>query len=189
MGEPQLEMRYSYADYLTWDDNKRWELIDGIPYAMSPAPKRRHQKIGMHLSVKLFNFLKGKSCEVYSAPFDVVLSDITLSKNIDTVVQPDISVICDESKLTELGCKGAPDLIIEILSESTAKKDATIKKDLYEKHGVKEYWLVDTWTESVRIYLLKNNKYGFPKVYEAEMDIPVSSLKGLTINVKDIFEI
>ncbi len=189
MGEPKLEQKFTYADYLTWaNDDERWELIDGIPYNMSPAPKRKHQGVEGNLFAMLYNSSKGKPCKVYVAPFDVVLTDKdTQNKNIDTVVQPDISVICDKDKLTDAGCKGSPDFIIEILSEATAKKDATIKKDLYEKNGVKEYWLVDTWTESIRVYLLENKKYSLAKCYEGKMDIEVQSLKGLKMNLKNVF--
>jgi len=189
MGELKLEERYSYADYLTWSDDERWELIDGTPYNMSPAPKRMHQETELYLARKIGDFLEGKPCKVYIAPFDVVLSEKdTNNELIDTVVQPDISVICDTSKLNDAGCKGAPDFIIEILSQSTALKDATTKKDLYEKSGVKEYWLVDTGTKSIRVYLLKNGKYGFATCYERDMEIKVNSLKGLTIKLEDAFE-
>ncbi len=189
MGELKLEERYSYADYLTWSDGERWELIDGIPYNMSPAPKRMHQKAETLLIRKIGNFLEGKTCELYPAPFDVVLSEKdTNNELIDTVVQPDISVICDTSKLDDAGCKGAPDFIIEILSQSTALKDATTKKDLYEKSGVKEYWMVDIWTKCINVYILKKGKYGFAKSYEKNMKIKVNTLKGLTIKLEEVFE-
>ena len=189
MGELKLEERYSYADYLTWSDGERWELIDGIPYNMSPAPKRMHQDVEGNIYVILRNFLKKKPCKVYIAPFDVVLSEKdTNNELIDTVVQPDISVICDTSKLDDAGCKGAPDFIIEILSQSTALKDATTKKDLYEKSGVKEYWMVDIWTKCINVYILKKGKYGFAKSYEKNMKIKVNTLKGLTIKLEEVFE-
>ncbi len=191
MGEPKLEERYTYADYLNWDDG-RWELINGKVYNMSPAPRRVHQDVEMNLARKIGNYLEGKPCKVYIAPFDVVLADEKYKDKenifIDTVVQPDISVICDESKLNDAGCKGAPDFIIEILSQSTAEKDATVKKDLYEKNGVKEYWLVDTWTKFIRVYLLKDGKYDLAKCYERDMEIEVETLKGLKIKVNDIFD-
>ncbi len=191
MGEPKLEEKYSYADYLNWDEG-RWELINGKVYNMSPAPRRMHQDVCGMLYRKISDYLDGKPCKVYIAPFDVVLADEKYKDKenilIDTVVQPDISVICDESKLDDAGCKGAPDFIIEILSQSTAEKDATVKKKLYEKNGVKEYWLVDTWTKFIHVYLLKNGQYGFAKCYELDMELEVTTLKGLTIKVNDIFD-
>lgn len=191
MGEPKLEEKYSYADYLNWDEG-RWELINGKVYNMSPAPRRMHQDVCGMLYRKISDYLDGKPCKVYIAPFDVVLADEKYKDKenilIDTVVQPDISVICDESKLDDAGCKGAPDFIIEILSESTALKDSTTKKDLYEKSGVKEYWLVDTWTKCINVYILKKGKYGFAKSYEKNMKIKVNSLKGLTIKLEEVFE-
>ncbi len=188
MGEPKLEEKYSYADYLTWSDDERWELIDGTPYNMSPAPKWQHQDVSTFLISKIWNFLDKKPCKVFSAPFDVVFTEEKNNEEIDTVVQPDISVICDKSKLIGTGCKGAPNFIIEILSESTALKDTRTKKALYEQNGVKEYWIVDTYTKSIQVYILENNKYDFGKLYEEDMDIESKSLKGFKINLKDIFE-
>ena len=136
--------RFSYADYCKWTDDERWELIDGVEYDMSPAPSRIHQKLSGELFVRIYNVLKDRQCEVYAAPFDVRLPDYAEAsdKEIFTVVQPDIVVVCDASKLDERGCMGAPDLVIEILSPYTAAKDMKIKRDLYEQHGVREYWLV-----------------------------------------------
>ncbi len=185
----KLDDKFTYADYLKWPENERWELIDGIAYDMTPAPSRRHQDVEMKLLGEIYSYLKGKSCKVYPAPFDVRLPEENEDDEfVGTVLQPDISVICDKNKLDEAGCKGAPDFIIEILSASTVKKDLTIKKDLYEKHGVKEYWIVDGWTNSIRVYLLKNNKYATANFYEADMSIKVNTVEGLTIHLKDIFD-
>ncbi len=126
---------FSYADYLSWTDEKeRWELIDGQAFDMSLSPSRVHQDILRNLSIKLGNFLKGKECKMYFAPFDVRLPDFQddTDELTYTVVQPDISVICDLKKPDEKGCVGAPDLIIEILSPSTVGKDVKIKLSLYE---------------------------------------------------------
>ncbi|MHB8057961.1 MAG: Uma2 family endonuclease [Desulfuromonadaceae bacterium] len=141
--KPKDNQRYYYSDYLTWNDGERWELIDGVAYSMSPAPGRRHQEISGELFRQLANYLKGKQCKVYDAPFDVRLSDqVDASDNyIETVVQPDILVVCDRTKLDEKGCNGAPDLIIEITSPSTAKHDLGTKFDLYQKHAIQEYWI------------------------------------------------
>ena len=138
------DQKWSYADYLTWNDGQRWELIEGVAYCMSPAPGVRHQKISAELLRQFANYLKGKSCQVFSAPFDVRLSErSTASDNyVDTVVQPDLLVICDKTKLDDRGCNGAPDLVIEILSPSTAAIDFKIKFDLYQRFGVLEYWII-----------------------------------------------
>ncbi len=135
--------KFTYRDYLHWPDDERWELIDGVAYNMSPAPNRIHQKISGELHRQIANYLIGKQCEVYAAPFDVRLP-ATGEKNdeITTVVQPDITIVCDKSKLDKKGCKGSPDLVIEILSPYTAKKDMKEKHFLYEKFAVKEYWIV-----------------------------------------------
>lgn len=132
---------FFYSDYLQWDEG-RWELIDGVIYDMTPAPSRLHQRISMDLAAKIHGQLVKGPCEVYTAPFDVRLlpagTDVSDDK-IDTLVQPDIVIVCDQAKLDDRGCLGAPDLIIEIMSPATAAKDLKIKRDLHERHGVKEY--------------------------------------------------
>ena len=125
--EAATKETYTYGDYLSWPDEERWELIDGIPHSMSPAPSRVHQEISMELARQIANHLIGKNCRVYAAPFDVRLpKGGEKDEQIETVVQPDLVVVCDESKLDERGCKGPPDLIIEILSPHTAAKDMKI---------------------------------------------------------------
>ncbi|GHU61219.1 hypothetical protein AGMMS49983_00550 [Clostridia bacterium] len=150
------EEYFTYADYLTWSDDVRYELVEGAPYMMSPGPNRIHQKISGLLLRQLGNYLEGKSCEVYAAPFDVRLN---ANEEDDTVVQPDILVVCDPSKLDDKACVGAPDLIAEILSSSTYRHDRTTKFRLYEKYGVKEYWIVNPDTATVEKYVLKNGQY------------------------------
>ena len=144
---------YTLADVLCWDDRERWELIDGVPLMMAP-PARIHQKISGELFGQLREYLKGKKCEVYPAPFAVRLFEENgdLPERVDTLVEPDISVICDPSKLDDIGCKGAPDFIIEILSESTQKKDMYLKLHKYEAAGVREYWVVDPDKNIVIVY-------------------------------------
>ncbi|MCX8026879.1 MAG: Uma2 family endonuclease, partial [Thermodesulfovibrionales bacterium] len=170
--------------------NERWELIDGIAYNMSPAPSRYHQKIAGILFSKILNFLEGKDCEAYIAPFDVRLPEANESDDkILTVVQPDISVICDKSKLDDRGCKGAPDWIIEIISPHTAAKDMKIKLALYEKHKVKEYWIVHPTDKFILVYRLNdNNQYSRPDVYVEEDLIECMVLKGLNIALKELFQ-
>ncbi len=134
--QTKIDEKYSYADYLCWDDQERWELINGDVWDMSPAPSRLHQEISIRLSSLLYQYFKEKDCSVYAAPFDVRLPEQDKAEDhaVTTVVQPDISVICDRKKLDERGCVGAPDLVIEILSPATAAKDLKVKRVL---HGVR----------------------------------------------------
>lgn len=182
-------IKYTYKDYLNWPDEERWEIIDGIPYNMSPAPSRKHQKISGELFATIHNYLKDKTCEIYSAPFDVRLfTDNAIDEETMNVVQPDIAVICDPSKLDNKGCKGSPDLIIEIVSSSTLKKDLKEKFYLYEKAGVKEYWIVYPDEKTIVSYILnENGKYGRPEVYSEEDNIKVRILESLEISLIDIF--
>lgn len=182
--------KYTYGDYLTWQDDERWELIDGIAYNMSPAPSTYHQEISLELAYQIRNYLKDKSCKVYCAPFDVRLPKGTeKDEDIDTVVQPDIVVIYDHSKIDEKGCRGAPDLVIEILSPHTSQKDIKEKFFLYEKVAVKEYWIVHPTDKTVIVFKLdKNNKYERPDMYTREDKIKVSIFDDLTIDLNMVFE-
>jgi Uma2 family endonuclease len=168
MGLPQRDIeRHTYADYCRWPDDTRYELIDGIAYAMSPAPTRRHQTSTGELFRQIANALQGHRCRPYIAPFDVRLpSGKEADAAVDTVVQPDISVICDPAKLDDKGCRGAPDWIIEILSPATASHDQIVKRALYERVGVREYWLVHPVDNIVTIYLLGPEGYAKPVMQE-----------------------
>lgn len=180
---------FTYKDYLTWNDNERWELINGVAYNMAPAPSVNHQRISRQLLLQLGFFLSDKPCEVFSAPLDVRLPEPN-EKDEDTknVVQPDIVVICDSSKLDEKGCKGAPDLIIEIVSPASASIDNIKKMELYEKNGVKEYWIVHPIYKIITIYkITKNGLYGKPEIYSEEDKIEVELLKGLTVDLSLVF--
>ena len=179
----QETRRYTYADYRTWDDSERWELIDGIPYAMSPAPTRSHQKVVGRIYSRLEHFLRGKTCEVYISPFDVRLNAGTKD---DTVVQPDILVVCDKSKLDESGCTGAPDMVVEVLSPSTARRDRWLKFTRYIKAGVREYWIVDPETKTASVHLLKDGAYTVD-VYSDEDTVPVHVLDGCKIDLGEVF--
>lgn len=184
---PKFNEIYTYKDYLSWDDGERWELIEGVPHNMTPAPMREHQKISMIISTQIDRYLSGKKCEVYAAPFDVRLpSGNEKDENINTVVQPDISVICDQKKLDDRGCKGAPDLIIEIISPSTASKDIKEKFALYEKHGVKEYWIILPNEQIVEIYFLRKKEYGKPLLYTFDDKITGKLFKDLVISLKEL---
>jgi len=190
--KPNDEERYSYADYLTWEDDKRWELIDGQAFCMSPAPMRQHQHISKLLGRQIDAYLSDKTCEMYYAPFDVrfvATSDEVADDYIDTVVQPDIVVVCDPKKLDDRGCKGAPDLIIEILSPSTSRMDMTVKFDLYQRFGVKEYWIVHPNDQTVLVFKrLESGLYGVPDRYSAEESIDVPLLGDLQIDLTKVFE-
>ena len=179
----QKDKRYTYADYLTWDGDARYELIDGAPYMMSPAPNRRHQDVSREILKQLALFLTGKPCKVYAAPFDVRLN---AAEEDDTVVQPDLSVVCDKSKLDDRGCVGAPDLVIEILSPSTLARDRVVKLNKYLQAGVREYWIVDPDGKTVSVHLWANGKY-IINAYADPDPVPVHVLDGCTINLADVF--
>lgn len=185
---PHEKRKYSYADYLTWDEGERVELIDGEIFNMSPAPSREHQRVLRDLSTIFSNFLQGAECEVYFAPFDVRLfTENKKDADINTVVQPDLSVVCDKNKLDDKGCNGTPDLIIEVLSPSSIKMDRWNKYQLYEKASVKEYWLVDPTNQSVEVHLLVSQQYKFQGVFTKEDTVSVHLLPDLTIDLNEIF--
>ncbi len=181
---------FTYGDYITWPDEERWELIVGYAYNMSPAPSRRHQEISQELGRQVGNFLVNKPCRIYSAPFDIRLPEVNeQDEDILTVVQPDIVVVCDEKKLDEKGCRGAPDLIIEILSPATSAKDMKIKLPLYERFGVKEYWVVHPTDNIIQVFKLNKKKmYGKPDVYSEEDKIKTPILEGLEIALDLVFK-
>jgi len=185
---PKPEQKYSYADYLTWDESERWEIIDGVPY-MQAAPSRIHQEISMELSTQFHNYLKGKTCRVFAAPFCVRLDIEKNDSDIKNVVEPDITIVCDISKLDEKGCIGSPNMIVEILSPSTGKKDRVDKFNKYEKAGVKEYWVVEPDQKLVSVFLLQSNgRYGRPEMYTEEDKIKVSIFPDLDIDLKPVFD-
>ena len=190
MMQPALDAPpFTYADYLNFPGDERWELIRGEAYAMGPAPNTLHQRVSIRLSAQIVQYLQGKSCEVFTAPFDVRLAKAnTADEHIETVVQPDISVICNPDKLDERGCLGAPDWIIEILSPSTAAKDQIIKRALYQQHGVTEYWLVHPVDRIVTVYRLQGGKnYGKPDVYETKGHMPSMLFADFNVDWDAIF--
>lgn len=184
-----LNKTYTYTDYLSWPDEERWEIIEGRAYPwngdalnMAEAPIPRHQRVLFQLARLLGNYLEGKPCEVYPAPLDVILTETT-------VVQPDISVICDSSKINSKGCEGAPDLIVEILSPTTAKKDLSQKFNLYEKSGVKEYWIVHPHEMTLFVYQLKRGKLQLAGQYAGEDEVTPRLFPELIIDLKVVFGI
>ncbi len=178
----------TYADYCDWSEDERWEIIEGIPYNMA-SPSRQHADISRELHFQLTSFFRGKPCVVYSAPFDVRLPrGDEPDGDVDTVVQPDLLVVCDEKKLDDRGCRGAPDLVIEILSPSTASRDCIQKRALYERHGVREFWTVDPSNRIVTVYLLGTDKtFGKAEIYADTDKIRVSIVENLEINLEEIF--
>ncbi|SDD78612.1 Uma2 family endonuclease [Sporomusa acidovorans] len=182
---------YTYKDYLTWPEGERWELIDGTAYAMSPAPNRLHQEILRELMFHFTGYLKNKTCKVYPAPFDVRLPRKGETDDAaSTVVQPDITIVCDSNKLDKRGCKGSPDLIIEILSPSTASFDVIKKRGLYEQNGVLEYWIVDPVHQIItRFYInAELSKYREAEYFSKDDTIHPIIFPDLQIDLKDIFQ-
>ncbi len=181
---------YTYADYLTWSDDERWELIDGVAYTMTPAPSRIHQAISIELSAQVAAALRGQPCKVYAAPFDVRLPAANEADElVTTVVQPDLAVICDPGKLDDSGCRGAPDWIVEILSPSTASHDQIEKVKLYAQHGVKEYWTIHPTDRVVIIWQLdeSESRFNAPKILEGKGRVPVTTLAVLEVDFDLVF--
>lgn len=190
--EPDLSGSYTYSDYFTWQWDDMKELIRGKIYKMSPAPGSKHQIIAGNIFGLLWSYLRGKKCQVFSAPFDVRLplsSEDKTDKDITTVVQPDICVVCDPSKIDARGCLGAPDWIIEILSSGTSSKDLREKFDVYEEAGVKEYWVVHPQEQTLLIYTLTaSGRYeGILKPYIRTDRVSPLTLPGLIVSLEEVF--
>jgi Uma2 family endonuclease len=180
--------KYSYADYLSWDIDEMVEIIRGKVYKWTAAPSSKHQLVMGGLITVFNNFLRGKSCEVYPAPFDVRLPKKSIKdEDIFTVVQPDISVICDKRKLDNAGCLGAPDLIVEILSPSNNKKDLKIKYELYQEHGVREYWVLHPFGQTLIIYTLVDGKYVPSRLFGAGDTVGSTVLEGFKLDLEEFF--
>ena len=188
MALPLKKESYTFADCLTWPENERIELIDGEAVLMS-LPSTVPQKISGELFRQLTNFLEGKKCEVFSAPFGVRLfeKDGDSPENVDTMVEPDISVICDRDKLDRHGCKGAPDLIVEILSPSTQRRDRLIKLELYQRAGVREYWLVSPEEQTVQVLLFTNGLLLPRELYKKGDIAKVNVLEGCFLELEKVF--
>jgi Uma2 family endonuclease len=194
--EPTIDYNrtYTYADYLKMVFDERFEIIKGKLFKMSPAPTRKHQGVSVFLSVKLYQFIndnkQGKNiCQVYTAPFDVRLA-VRNAKNEDitTVVQPDICVVCNPDKLDDAGCIGAPDLIVEILSENNNRKELANKFEVYEENGVLEYWIIHPEEKTITIYVLTNGKFIAGRML-TEGDIATSNvLPGFELDISKMFE-
>jgi len=189
MSMPMPKREFSYADYLSWPEGERVEIIEGEAVAMSPAPSRQHQRILGELARQFSNYLVGKTCDVYMAPFDVRLpKGNEKDDDIRTVVQPDLTVVCDRGKLDDKGCKGSPDLVVEIVSPSSFRHDVLTKLRLYEKAGVREYWIVYPGEKAVVVYKLNaGGKYGEIEPYAAEDTLKVGIFDDLDIHLETVF--
>jgi Uma2 family endonuclease len=179
----KLNQKYTYGDYAQWSDDERWELIEGVPFAMT-APLRIHQDVVFNIGLQIGLYMQGKPCKVYPAPFDVRLPrKDEADEDVETVVQPDIAVVCDPSKLDKKGCRGGPDWVIEVLSSSTIFRDMNVKRSLYEMHGVREYWLIHPEDRWLMAYTLDNEGgYGKPAVFNMEEPSPTALFPGLSID-------
>ena len=187
--EPDSSITYTYADYLQWKFEERLELFRGKIFKLS-APNTKHQDISGNIFVPISLFLKNKPCKVFAAPFDVRLPVKNKKKDdeVTTVVQPDICVICDETKLDTRGCCGAPDLVVEILSPGNSKKEIRLKHELYEEAGVKEYWIVNPEEENIVVFVLNGEgKFSGLKMYAGDDTIHSFAVPGLNINLTEIF--
>ncbi len=188
--EPDPSASYTYADYLKWKFEEQMELIRGRIYKMSPAPAPIHQEICSALNTEFYIFLKKKKCKVYPAPFDVRLpvKNRTKDHQVNTVVQPDLCIICDLTKIDARGCIGAPDLVVEVLSPGNSEKEVRLKHELYEEAAFKEYWLVYPSEQNIAVFLLnENGKYDGATIYVGKQSIHSKAIPGLIIKLKDIF--
>jgi Uma2 family endonuclease len=182
-------LTYNYANYLTWLFDDRVELIKGRVFPMS-GPARMHQRVSVHISYFLFQFLIGSPCEVYTAPFDVrFFKESKADKDIYTVLQPDLCVICDSQKLDDRGCIGAPDLVFEILSPGNNKKELLNKYNVYEEFGVKEYWIVSPGEKTLLKYVLDRlGKYQPSRLFTLSEKVYSEVLPGFELDLDGVFE-
>lgn len=192
LSDLDLNKTYTYADYLQWTFEERLELIKGKIFKMTPAPAPMHQKISWNISGELYNYLKGKPCQAFFAPFDVRLPQISpysFNKDIYTVVQPDISVVCDAEKIDNKGCTGAPDIVIEILSPGNNKKELRNKYEVYEESGVKEYWIVSPQDKTFLQYTLTDaGRYQASRLMTVGDHITTPVLPDFVLDLEVIFE-
>ena len=180
---------YTYGDYLKWPADERWELIEGQAYAMTPAPSFEHQLLVTALVRDMAPYFIGKPCKLVVSPVDVRLPQTDQSDEaVDTVVQPDLLVICDPAKIDKKGVRGGPDLVVEVLSESTMHRDMDAKLRLYEKHGVRCYIIVDPWGKALTArYLDAPGQFGQPALFSGADRMPVRIFTGLEIDLQKLF--
>jgi len=187
LSQLDFDKKYSYSDYLIWQFKERVELLKGRLFPMA-APNVEHQRISSSLHIKVGGYLLKKKCDVFAAPFDVRLplpNKKRTKKKINTVVQPDLCVICDDAKLDKQGCIGAPDLVVEILSPGNSRKEMKDKFELYEEAGVLEYWIVDPESEAIEAYLLVDKRYVLQS--NSSNEVQISILPDAKVNTKDLW--
>lgn len=189
MALPAEKTQYTFADVLTWSEDERIEIINGEAVMMAPPPSSEHQEISMELSAQLHAYLKGKRCKVYTAPFAVRLfeKDGDSPEDVDTMVEPDISVVCSPEKIDKHGCNGAPDMIVEILSPSTQRHDRFTKFSLYQRAGVREYWIIDPSSRVAQSFVLEDGRYSVKEFGTAEDKMKVSVLEDCVIDLSEVF--
>jgi Uma2 family endonuclease len=192
MGEPAVreDRTYRYGDYKAWPEGERWELIDGVAYDLSPAPSTAHQAIVIKLVQSIGAVPEQQGCRIFAAPFDVLLADAPgqADDDVTNVVQPDIVVICDAAKIKPHGCVGAPDWVIEILSPYTSRRDMAEKFTLYERHGVREYWVIDPGNRFVHVYLRgEKGTFEKPRIYVGGATVASAVCTGFEVKLEDLF--
>ncbi|MBI2397449.1 MAG: Uma2 family endonuclease [Xanthomonadales bacterium] len=182
MARPRIKPgEFSYRDYLAWPENERWQLLDGVAYAMAP-PSIAHQAVVFELARQLGNALEGKPCRAFTGPVGVRLPRAQEADAfIDTVFEPDLVVVCDPSKLEPRGIRGAPDLVIEVLSPSTASFDLVEKRQRYDRAGVRELWLIDPSSSVLTVYRQHGEHFDAPDIRRAEGEITLTALPEITL--------
>jgi Uma2 family endonuclease len=194
MGLPvrKQDAHYTYKDYRQWPDDERWELIDGVAYNMCVAPRLKHQDVGGEIYSALRTHLKGKPCKAFIAPTDVFLPRVNEMNedDVDTVVQPDVLVVCDRAKIRGNGIWGAPDLVVEVLSPSTSRKDLREKFDLYQRCGVREYWVIDVNAPWLQQYVLgEDGLFGVEVTLEKTGVLASAVLPDFHLDVEDLWPV
>jgi Uma2 family endonuclease len=181
---------YRYGDYRTWSDDERWELIDGVAWNMSPAPSMAHQALVTELVHSIRLFLGKGGCRVFPAPFDVLLPESPgqAEDDVANVVQPDLAVICDPSRLRSFGCFGPPDWVIEILSPYTSRRDMVAKLSLYQGRGVREYWVIDPGNRFVHVYVRgEDGRYPEPELLVGKATAGSTVCPGFEMKLEELF--
>lgn len=178
---------FTVRQWRAWPEGERWELIGGVAFNMSPAPRLPHQRLALKLVEQLISWFRGKPCEPFISPVDVYLPDFPdqAIDDIDTVVQPDLLVVCDPAKCRDEGIMGAPDWVLEILSPSTAWRDQTDKRRLYERAGVREYWIVNPDSLDLVVYRLLDGRFTNPQGGNLRQPVASAIFPGLTLHVAE----